>query len=196
MHINWDVTVGFDPNSLAPSTHGIPVPSYGNYGGPTYSAGVEGGTTPELADLNPSDPSTYPVDALDWLFWQHDLVYQHFKDGTATPLQIAQADVNLVEDMYSLRHTDSALFTNDPEALLYEALGTLSIVGKILTTPQEFAYLQTLSPAEQFLVGVLAPQEAVQNFETGLAETPGNESRSLHGVFHVFEAHFSDFLLV
>jgi len=36
---------------------------------------------------------------------------------------------------------------------------------------------------------------AIQNFETGLAETPGNESRSLHGALHVFEAHFGDLLL-
>jgi hypothetical protein len=43
MHINWEVTTRFDPNSLEPSTHGIPIPSYGNYGGPNYSAGVEGG---------------------------------------------------------------------------------------------------------------------------------------------------------
>ena len=188
MHINWDVTVRFNPNSLETSTHGIPVPSYGNYGGPGYTAGTEGGTTPEL-------PIPTPVDALDSLFWQHDLVYQHVKDGTADPSQIAKADVDLVESMHFLTQSDPTLFTNDPEALLYEALGTLSIVGKILTTPGELAYLQTLPPAEQFLVGVLAPQEAVQNFETALAETPGSESRSLHGVFHAFEAHFSDFLL-
>ena len=27
-------------------------------------------------------------------------------------------------------------------------------------------------------------------------QEPGNEARSLHGAFHVFEAHFGDFLLV
>jgi hypothetical protein len=32
MHINRDVTTRFDPNSIEPSTHCIPVPSYGNYG--------------------------------------------------------------------------------------------------------------------------------------------------------------------
>ena len=52
-HINWEVTTRFDPNSLEPSTHGIPIPSYGNYGGPNYSAGVErwddsGNTEPAL----------------------------------------------------------------------------------------------------------------------------------------------------
>jgi hypothetical protein len=49
MDINWDVTIRFDPNSVLASTqHGIPVPSYGNYGGPNYSAGDEGGRTPEF----------------------------------------------------------------------------------------------------------------------------------------------------
>jgi hypothetical protein len=188
MFINWNVTTRFDPNSLQPSTHGIPVPSYGNYGGPNYSAGVEGGTTPET----PTNPA--PVDALDFLFWQHDLVYQHVQNGAAPPTAIAPADVLLVEGMYGLTQTD--FFNNNPEALLYDALGTLTIVGKILTTPEEFAYFQTLSPPEQYLVGVLAPQEAVQNFEIGLAETPGNEARSLHGAFQVFEAHFAENIAV
>jgi hypothetical protein len=182
-HINWDVTIRFDPNSLELSTqHGIPVPSYGNYGGPNYSAGVEGGTTPET----PTNPA--PVDALDFLFWQHDLDYQHATSAT----DIARADVTLVEGMYALTQSDSALFANDPEALLYDAFATLAIGGKILTTPEEFAYFQTLSPSEQYLVGVLAPHEAVQNFEIALAETAGNEARSLHGAFHVFEAHFAE----
>jgi hypothetical protein len=78
MHINWEVTTRFDPNSLEPSTHGIPIPSYGNYGGPNYSAGVENGRTPET-------PNPPPLDALDALFYEHDLVYQHVQDGTAPP---------------------------------------------------------------------------------------------------------------
>jgi hypothetical protein len=46
MFINWDVTARFDPSSLASSTqgtstHGIPIPSYGNYGGPNYTAAVQ-----------------------------------------------------------------------------------------------------------------------------------------------------------
>ena len=106
MHINWEVTTRFDPNSLEPSTHGIPIPSYGNYGGPNYSAGVENGRTPET-------PNPPPLDALDALFYEHDLVYQHVQDGTAPPTAIAQADVHLVEAMYGLTQTDPALFAND-----------------------------------------------------------------------------------
>jgi hypothetical protein len=184
MHINWKVTTRFDPNSLEPSKHGIPIPSYGNYGGPNYTAGVEGGTTPEI----PNPPA---VDGLDTLFWQHDLVYQHLEDGTATAEDTFDADAQLIEAMFALAQTET-----DPEALLYEALGTLAIVGKILTTPGELSYLQgALPPQDLFLISVLAPQAALQNFETGLAETSGNDSRSLQGACHVFQNHFSDLLL-
>ena len=178
MHINWNVTTRFDPHSLEPSNHGIPIPSYGNYGGPNYSAGVKGGTTPET----PTNPA--PVDALDNLFWQHDLVYQHLKDNAATLQDTFNADVALVQGMFALAQTES-----DPEALLYEALGTLAIVGKILTTPSELDYVHNTFPAVD-LLGVTGA--ALQNFETGLAETSGHDSRSLQGAFHVFQAHFSD----
>jgi hypothetical protein len=184
--INWDVTTRFDPNSRQPSTHGIPVPSYGNYGGPNYSAGVEGGTTPEGPNPTPA-----PVDPLDTLFWQHDLVYQHVQDGLVPPQDIpnviAQADVTLVEGMYALTKTTNL----DPEALLYDAFGTLSVVGKILTTPTELAYLEA-HPVHAAIV-ITAAQAAIPNFELGLTETPG-EARSLNGAFHVFEAHFADLL--
>src|SRR5262249_49735180 len=186
MDINWDVTVRFDPNSVQPSTHGIPIPSYGNYGGPNYSAGVEGGTTPEI-------PIPEPVNDLDALFWAHDVVYQHFKDGTATPLDIAKADVNLVEGMYLLTKSEPAFFNDHPDALLYEGLAALTIGSKILTMPDELAYFQTLPDVDKGLV-LQGLHEAVPNFETGLAETPGSEARSLHGALHVFEAHFGDLL--
>ena len=187
MFINWDVTARFDPSSLVDSTqgvstHGIPIPSYGNYGGPNYTAGVEGGTTPEGPNPIPA-----PRDDLDQLFWQHDLVYQHVKDGLVPPKDvpnaIAQADATLVEGLYALTKT-----TLDPEAFLYDALGTLTVGAKILTT--ELAYL---SPFDAGAV-LTAVQAAIPNFEIGLAETPGNEARSLNGAFHVFEARFAPLL--
>ena len=191
MYINWDVTIRFDPNSVLPSTqHGIPVPSYGNYGGPNYSAGEEGGRTPEFGTAEYfAHP---PKDDLDQLFYAHDLVYQHLKDGTATPQQTFDADAKLLEGMYALTQSEPALFANDPEALLYEGFATIGILGKIETTPGESEYLQSalLQSQEQLLTAA-----AIQHFETGLAETPGNESRGLHGALHVFETHFGDFLL-
>src|SRR5262245_48391745 len=185
MFINWDVTARFDPNSLVPSTHGIPISSYGNYGGPNYTAGVEGGTTPEPG--SPDYLAHPPKDALDSLFYDHDLVYQHVKDGLVAPLdipvRIAQADVTLVEKMFALTQTHL-----EPETLLYDALATLTIGAKILTTPSELAYLRA-NPTDAGIV-LTAVQAAIPNFEIGLAETPGKEARSLNGAFEVFEAHF------
>ncbi len=189
MNINWDVTIRFDPNSVLPSTHGIPVPSYGNYGGPNYSAGEEGGRTPEFGTAEYfAHP---PKDDLDQLFYAHDLVYQHLRDGTATPQQTFDADAKLLEGMYALTQSEPTLFANDPEALLYEGFASVGILGKIETTPGESAYLQSTLPQSTELLLAAA---AIQNFETGLAETPGSESRSLHGALHVFESHFGDLL--
>src|SRR5262249_5016 len=128
--INWDVTTRFDPSSLTASTHGIPIPSYGNYGGSNYSAGVEGGSA--------SDPNAPPpVDALDSLFYQHDLVYQN---PNSTAQNIADADVTLVAGMSALAPTLGS------EALLYDSLATIGIVGKILTTPGEAALIELTHP--------------------------------------------------
>lgn len=191
MYINWDVTIRFDPSSVLPSTqHGIPVPSYGNYGGPNYSAGEEGGRTPEFGTADYL--AHLPKDDLDQLFYAHDLVYQHLRDGTATPQQTFDADAKLLEGMYALTQSEHELFANDPEALLYEGFATIGILGKIETTPGESEYLHSTFPQSEELLLAAA---AIQNFETGLAETPGNESRSLHGALHVFEAHFGDLLL-
>ena len=72
MNIDWkDATLRFDPNSPdAFATHGIPLPVYGNYGGPNWSAGQVGGKITGT----PTDP--LPVDDLDELFYAHDFVYQ------------------------------------------------------------------------------------------------------------------------
>jgi hypothetical protein len=64
----------------------------------------------------------------------------------------------------------------------------ISVGGKILTTPSELAYLGA-HPLDAASV-LTAVQAAIPNFEIGLAETPGNEARSLNGAFHVFEARF------
>ena len=64
-----------------------------------------------------------------------------------------------------------------------------SVRSKILTTPSELAYLGA-HPLDAGVV-LTAVQAAIPNFEIGLAETPGNEARSLNGAFHVFEARFA-----
>jgi hypothetical protein len=184
MYIDWEPNLHFDPHSPEPfATHGIPIPVYGNYGGPDYTAGVLEGTTPET-------PDPAPVDALDALFYQHDLVYQHFRDGVITnPALLVAADVHLVESMYALTYTDPGDPNYDPEAGLYEGFSTLGLVGQLAAE----GALQQLPPADQLIIAAAA-QEALVNLEAGLAAIPG-EAKSLHGAFHVFEHKFLNALV-
>ena len=174
MNINWkDSTLRFDPNSPDPfATHGIPLPVYGNYGGPNWSAGQVGGIA-----TNPPNPP--PVDQLDTLFWAHDLAYQSSTD----PLVRAAADILLVQQMHNLTYTDPGQPNYDPEAGLYEGFSTLAILLQLAAGGVPPLPNQTL------LV-----QDAITNIEAGLAEVPG-EAKSLHGAFHVFEHQYLDFLL-
>lgn len=77
--------------------------------------------------------------------------------------------------MYALTQSEPALFTNDPEALLYGGLPPWASSARLKPRLVKGEYLQTaLPPAEQQLLAAAA----IQNFETGRAETAGNESRS------------------
>ncbi|MEH2536580.1 MULTISPECIES: hypothetical protein [unclassified Bradyrhizobium] len=180
MYINWETRSYFDFNSLDPfATHGIPLPTYGNYGGPNYSAGEVGGTITGTS----ADPP--PVDPLDALFYQHDLAYQTSTD----PLVRAAADVQLVEAMHALTYTDPGDTNYDPEAGLYEGFATLGTIAGLAAA----GVLQQLPGSDQLLIAE-ATQEAAVNLEAGLAEAPA-EAKSLHGAFHVFEHQYLDLLL-
>jgi hypothetical protein len=173
MNIDWkDATLRFDPNSPDPfATHGIPLPVYGNYGGPNWSAGQVGGKITGT----PTDP--LPVDDLDALFKAHDFVYQTTQDPQAR----AAADIQLVEGMHDLKFTDPGDPNYDPEAGLYEGFATLGILLQL-------AAGGVVLPDQTAIV-----QEAIVNFEAGLAAVPG-EAKSLHGAFHVFEHQYLDLL--
>ena len=159
--INWEPNLFFHPTSLDPfATHGIPIPTYGNYGGPGYTAGTMGGTTP------PPPPNPPTMDALDALFYEHDLVFQQFHDGVITdPAVLIQASVQLVLAASALTYTDPGSSNYDPAAGLYEGFGTLAVVSQLLVATGAF---QALSPEVQQQIAV-ASQEAVTNFEAGLA---------------------------
>jgi|SRR5262245_159023 len=177
-HINWDPKLSFDPTSLDPfATHGIPIPTYGNYGGPGYSAGTLGGTTPP-----PPNPNPPPVDALDALFHAHDFALQQANGNLPA---IVGASIDLVLNMDG-RLDVQALIHSDPAAQLYEGLATLAVVSQLIapawqSIPTFQAQIET------------AAQNAVTNFEEGLAAIPG-EAGSLHGAFHVFEHKFAQSL--
>jgi hypothetical protein len=182
MNINWkDSTLRFDPNSPDPfATHGIPLPVYGNYGGPNWSAGQVGGAITGDPLIDPP-----PVDPLDALFFAHDFIYQTHPNPQTNLADLAArigADIVLVEKMRDLTFTDPDAPNYDPEAGLYEGFATLGILGQL-------AAFGIKLPNQSVLV-----QDAIVNVEAGLEAVPG-EAKSLHGAFHVFEHKFLDFLL-
>ncbi len=96
MFINWSV--------LVPTSQGIDIPVYGEYGGPNHATGE------------------VPVDVLDTLFRAHDIVY----DLTTDPLARALADLALIEGILAL--PKSSL---DPEASLYAGITVLAMINQI-----------------------------------------------------------------
>jgi hypothetical protein len=180
-HINWDPHLSFDPTNLdnAFATHGIPIPTYGNYGGPGYTAGTLGGTTPPT----PNPPA---VDALDQLFYAHDFAL-HQAQINHDPQAVVTASIALVLQMDQLTLIDPSAPNYDPAAQLYEGLGTLAVTSQLIAPAWQF-----IDPSTQAQIETAA-QHAVTNFEEGLAAIPG-EAGSLHGAFHVFEHQFAQSL--
>jgi hypothetical protein len=93
---------------------------------------------------------------------------------------LPEADLELLSTIDSLQFTD-------PEDSLYAGFASLSIIGKLVTTPGALTEL-ALCGADLSQLAVYT-QNAILDLETGLAEVPG-EARSLHGALHVFEAKF------
>jgi hypothetical protein len=180
---NWDPRIFFDPTNLNDifATQGIPIPTYGNYGGPGYTAGTIGGT---VTGTVPPDPP--PVDPLDALFYAHDFAVQ---EANGNLQLIVQASVALVIQMdttlQNLIDPNSANY--DPAVQLYEGLATLAVIGQLIAPGWP-----SIDSGTQGQI-VLAAQHAVVNFEEGLAAIPG-EAGSLHGALQVFEHKFADML--
>ena len=188
-NINWDPNLSFDPTNVADpfATHGIPVPTYGKYGDPGYTAGTLGGRASV-----PADPP--PVDSLDTLFYTHDLAIQQALAGdpAAAAAAILGATILLVHDMDTSLAVQDIIDPNsphyDPAAQLYEGLATLAVVSQIIAP----AWGAIVDPDIQAGIKA-ATQHAIVNFEEGLAALPG-EAGSLHGALQVFEHKFADTL--
>jgi hypothetical protein len=145
-NIHFDEPFYIDPVTLQPAVSGIPLPTYGNFGGAGYSQGV--------FVLNP-DPAQFdpvPIDALDQLFQIHDQAYT----VGATPSDLSAADVGLIRGIAALDQSQL-----DPEASLYGGAATLAIIMKL----EENGSLGLLTQEE--LVGTTT--EALQDIERGLA---------------------------
>jgi hypothetical protein len=103
--------IHFHPASLAPALRGIPVPTYGSYGGPGHSG--------------PGDP----VDALDMAFQVHDRA----SAAALTPGDQSAADAVLIGKIQNLDTTGQI---EDPEASLYAGFATLAIMDQADRTIQ------------------------------------------------------------
>ena len=108
MFINWNETeLHFNPLTIEPAANGIPLPFYGNYGGPFWTAGEVGGTTPPLPpNGDPFAVDTQPVDKLDAAFYLHDLAYNVNPEAS-------------VENDFALLQTIDSLQFSDPGASTY-----------------------------------------------------------------------------
>jgi hypothetical protein len=112
-YINWDVVFHIDPATLQPGPGGVPVPTYGNYGGAGYAEGTFG---PPVA------PYVQPRDELDHAFRRHDIASA--EAGTAA--EQSEADIQLIRRL--MRQDDAA---QDAEASLYSGLAALGMVGNL-----------------------------------------------------------------
>jgi len=180
MFINWDESVlHFNPQTIEPAENGIPLPVYGNYGGPLWTAGEVGGTTPPLpANGDPFSVDPQPVDKLDAAFYLHDLAYN------VNPGASADNDFALLQTIDSLQFTDpnASNYGGDAEASLYAVSASLALIGRLVFTPGALNQLDDaeVSALPRFTV------DAVQNFEAGLAAVP-DEGRTAQ---HAFEANY------
>ena len=181
-HINWDTPFFFDPMTgldAPPGTVGaVPFPTYGNYGGPGYSAGAFGGA---LLTKSGGSPYSYnellrigtdlqdPVDRMDYLFYRHDLA--SFQAGSGYTDAQAKADADLLIGLVQL-NTDY-----DPEASLYAGAAELAMIGELGIHEK----LGLLSPGQA--LGAL--KDAAHNLQFGLDHLdPDERSFALNAIFH------------
>jgi hypothetical protein len=194
--ITYNPKVGLDLSGDLPQG-GIPIPAYGDFGGPQ----------------NTHPKKTVGVDALDTLFRDHDLALDVlFKDdGVITPGEVQpfiSAHVTLITEVTKLQKDSDGLLRVDlegkeiveegsAEATLYAGLTNLALTHDLALLPHNIGLtalesaLEDLdflnlpdSPGFDNVLGVVS--QAVENMETGFAELPG-VGKSLHGAAAYFE---------
>ncbi|QRM28113.1 hypothetical protein [Microvirga sp. VF16] len=107
MQINWLL--------LTESPSGIPIPTYGQYGGPNWSGGEF------VGDDEPGNYTVKPEDPLDALFRRHDKAY----DQPDTLLR-AKADLRLIKEI--LKQSPDAV---TGEGDLYAGAAVLAMLHQI-----------------------------------------------------------------
>lgn len=202
-HINWNdpnplfinPEFGIDLQGKAPK--GIPLPTYGNYGGP-----------------NISGPGK-PVDALDALFQAHDKTIQNAMSDSKTPSvltpdELVAAHAKLFYGINNLPKSHG-LILDDAGATLYAGftifgltaqLAQLGLLEKLEVALVNFsdpkAPFDLFDPSGHFDDVLAALNDARGYMESGLAGlTPEEEgeARSLNGLLSIFENQFDDYFM-
>jgi len=141
--INWDF--------LVPGPGGIPIPTYGEYGGPGYTGGER-----YLPAGSPSPVEAYevrPIDPLDALFRLHDIAYDPVL--TPDPNGRVAGDLALIEGIAAI--PDNQL---DADASLYGGLATIFAIEQIATQDHS----QLPSNTFDYILGAMSDiQNGLQN---------------------------------
>jgi hypothetical protein len=174
---------GIDLHGNAPK--GIPLPTYGNYGGPNISDKLGTGET---------------VDALDDLFKTHDetiedaiLNPEDDTPGVLTPDELVAAHAELFGGIKGLPESDG-LILDDAEATLYAGFTIFGLTAQLVQLGLLNALEAALDPTNPDDVSA-ALNDAQGYMETGLAELTTGEARSLQSLLPLFEDQFEDFLI-
>jgi hypothetical protein len=145
-HINWDQPFYVDPATLQPAVSGVPLPTYGNFGGAGYSQGVFI-ANPDLTQFDP-----VPVDALDQEFLFHDQA----SALAGTTAEQAAADAALIRGIEVVNQEQL-----DAEASLYAGGATLAMIEQLAAADS----LGLLSQGEL----TQASGNALENIGSGLS---------------------------
>jgi hypothetical protein len=145
--VNWD--------TIVPTPVGLPIPTYGNYGGSGYT----GGTTDPLQ----WNYTTAPVDALDALFKLHDRAY----DLRVAPVEDRpEADLALIQGIARLPEGQL-----DAQASIYGGLAIFFSLGQILSSDEP--YLLQQNDISRYT------REALRDIERGLESASIDELSDL-----------------
>jgi hypothetical protein len=114
--INWDNPFHVNLDFPGHDDHPVSAPTYGNFGGPSYSAGQF------LDSPNPAPANPVPVDALDQAFQDHDVA----SGAAATAAAQSAADLALIQ---AIQAVDPGMI--DAGAGLYGGAATLAMVEQL-----------------------------------------------------------------
>jgi hypothetical protein len=133
MHVNWSLLVS--------GPGGLPVPTYGNYGGPGFSNGEILSSPDQSVDY-----SAPPVDELDTLFRTHDMAY----DSPDTLVR-AEGDLALIQGIEHLSQTPMS-----GEESLYAGAALLFATDQLAAVNQ---HPELLSPGQLVAVAVTSQHD-------------------------------------